>query len=154
MPFRESLACVRDTPEGKFGFVDHNGQFAIPAQFSAARSFVEGLAAVDTGAEWMCGRLEGGRWGYVDRTGEYIVPPNLFDARDFSDGLAAAQVAGLPDKAGYVPGGKWGYLDRNGSWAIKPTFDRAESFARGIAKVQVGHRVFRINRTGVQVSVP
>jgi hypothetical protein len=78
--FNEGLAAVQEEENGKFGFIDSFGNYAIRPVFDDARPFSEGLAAVRVN----------GRWGYVDKKGELRIPNNYpFLADEFSGGLAA-----------------------------------------------------------------
>ena len=64
--FSEGLAPVQ-TQEGKFGFIDTNGNFAIRPQYAFAESFLNGLAKVRT--------VKNG-WiyeGFIDHQGIYVV---------------------------------------------------------------------------------
>ena len=90
--FSEGLGGVF-TPEGKLGFVDHAGQFAIPARFAAQAdpifgrlpAFHQGFASVGCGDHW----------GVIDKQGRWVVAP-VFDGVDaFVNGLARVYVASL-----------------------------------------------------------
>ncbi|NNM66891.1 MAG: WG repeat-containing protein, partial [Spirochaetales bacterium] len=59
-PYAEGLATV--IQDGKFGFIDENGQWAIPARFDRAGLFSGGLAWVE----------ENGKDEYVDKTGQVV----------------------------------------------------------------------------------
>lgn len=59
---------------GKWGFVDSNGEIKISAQYDEARSFSNGFAAVKSG----------GYWGFIDEAGNMVVDPAFADAKDFS----------------------------------------------------------------------
>jgi WG repeat protein len=52
--------------EYKCGYIDKTGMVVIPLQFSSARGFREGLAAVRTEKD--------GKWGFIDRTGTVVIP--------------------------------------------------------------------------------
>lgn len=77
LPFVDGLACTSKggTKEGwsvkgaVYGFIDPDGNEAIPFRFEGAKSFNAGLAAVKVD----------GRWGLIDREGKQIVPNN-YDA--------------------------------------------------------------------------
>src|SRR5215475_11891765 len=45
--------------DGKYGYIDRSGNFAVQAHFDSARSFSEGLAPVSDGIHW----------GYINRNG-------------------------------------------------------------------------------------
>ncbi|CAM4064260.1 WG repeat-containing protein [Campylobacter armoricus] len=57
---------------GKWGFIDKNGKFAIEANFDWAWDFKEDLASV---------RLNG-KYGFIDKNGNFIVEP-IFDDIDY-----------------------------------------------------------------------
>jgi hypothetical protein len=123
-PFCEGLAAVRE--DGKWGYVDHSGRFAIEPKFDAVgvldypgddpMDFAEGCAAVRSG----------GRVGFIDLTGKFVIKPQFTSAWNFNGDVAAAQD---------WFSGKWGFIDRDGKWVIKPRFDDARSFSEGLAAV-------------------
>jgi WG repeat protein len=123
---------------GKWGYVDKNGSYAIRPQFAHAESFQEGLALVQT--TWgvnLMGKTEGvylfGRVGYIDVSGKFVIGPRFAEnARGFSEGVAAFKPG-----ASSWGNAKWGYLDKHGKWAIKPRFEIAGDFSEDLAPVQV-----------------
>jgi hypothetical protein len=100
--------------------------FAIAPQFSAAREFKEGLAAVQIG------KKENGKWGFIDKTGKVLIQPEFDSAEVFSDGLCAVLVGGNH--------GKWGFIDKHGMFMINPQFFMVwePGFINGLARVDVG----------------
>lgn len=109
------------------GFLNPQGEVAIPAQFEMARDFSEGLAAA---------RLEG-RWGLIDRSGRWAIPAQFQGAESFSEGMAAVQL-----------GQRWGAVDRQGKMVLEPRYAGAFAFSEGLAKVSDGRRSGYIDRTG------
>jgi hypothetical protein len=85
--FSEGLAAVEK--DGKWGFIDPQGQFQVPPTFESAGSFNGGLAVAKFG----------GKFGYVDRAGRWVIQPQFDKADDFSDEMALTD-AGYIDKAG------------------------------------------------------
>ncbi len=69
----EPAAVAQD---GKWGFMDNQGEMVIEPQYEDARSFCNGYAAVK----------QKGVWGFIDAQGEMVIEPQFADARDFSDG--------------------------------------------------------------------
>lgn len=64
---------------GKWGFVDDQGNMVIEPQFEDARSFSNGFAAVK----------KDGLWGFITKTGAVAIEPQFEDAKDFnSNGCA------------------------------------------------------------------
>src|SRR5262245_20990264 len=86
---------------GRWGYVDKNGNRVINPQFERAESFSSGLAAV---------RL--GKWGYIDYSGKIAINPQFDRATSFSDGVAVVEIAS-----------RWGYINTDGKYVINPQFD-------------------------------
>ena len=76
----EGLLCVNSDSGDNAGYIDVNGNIAIPLQFKFASAFSEGLARV-------CD--ESGLWGFIDTTGEYVIKPQFEMVGDFHEGIAA-----------------------------------------------------------------
>ncbi len=76
-PFQEGLACVR-TKEGRYGFINTDGEWVINPVFIEAGSFQNGVAYVNSG-----------------RTCGLIANPLLYESGWVQDDLARAQELGL-----------------------------------------------------------
>lgn len=113
LPFSEGLAAVK-FDDGKFGYIDREGNVAVGSQFDYALPFSEGLAPV----------LMGELVGYTNRSGEMVIPAQYTQGGDFRGGLAPVTV-----------GGGSGYVDRNGELVIPAVFVRAGEFSDGLAAV-------------------
>jgi len=104
--FSEGMAGV--VSNGKYGFINKQGELVIPARFDVRRElrhpellisagrFKEGLAAVAVD------RL----YGYINKQGEFVVRPQFFTAQAFSEGLGFVvemnQVTRVVTKAGWI----------------------------------------------------
>lgn len=142
--YADGLAAFR---QGKlWGYLDGSGNVVIPPQFTIARSFSEGLAAVQ--------HEVGGLFGYVDKSGKMVIPcqfvgysvpverDDKFVMMDFFEGLA---VASVEVEAGF------GYLDQQGKWTIEPKFSRADPFSGAYAQVWQGNESMWIDRLGREI---
>lgn len=78
-PFADGWAAVKK--DGKWGFIDTDGQVMIDFRFEDARSFGQHLAAVK----------ENDLWGYVSLHGEMVIGPAFQDAKSFYNGSAAVK---------------------------------------------------------------
>jgi hypothetical protein len=162
--FKEGLALVR--VNGKFGYIDKSGKYAIAPQFDYAYDFSEGLAVVNHGlsqrshgkngyidksGRWVIPPQYDGasyfseglaavkveaKWGYIDRTGRIVIAPQYDTAKEFSEGLGAVEV--IVFRAGYSISDNWGFINRTGEWVIKPLFSDAHDFSDGLANVRLG----------------
>jgi len=145
---------------GKYGYIDHQGNFVIKPQFYWASDFSAGFATV-----YVCGRRlsidpsgklgpyritrdEGlmtrsrqSRVGFVDSSGQFRIPPTFDEALPFSEGMAAVKV-----------GEKWGFIDKSGAMAITPQFEQAYYFFEGVAVAEIEKRSVLINRKGEVVA--
>jgi hypothetical protein len=78
-PFGDGRAPAKEAG-GKWGYLDVEGKWVIPAKYERAGVFRGGLAAV---------KEPGGNWGYVKPDGSWGLEPKFMRARSFHDGLAA-----------------------------------------------------------------
>ena len=150
-PFSEGLAAVKK--DGKWGFIDRGGNWAVEPSFEETKIFAEGLAPAQ--------KEEGGKWGYIDRRGDWVIKPFYDDAFIFQQERARIILKGKlgfidrdgeivvdpifdsnSRSSGYNQGlaavsyqNMWGYLDRNGEWAVWPIFSEAHPFSEGLAVV-------------------
>ncbi len=97
--FYDNRALIKD---GKWGYVDINYATVIPCQFDFARSFCEGIAAVN----------QNGEWGFIDINGCIIVNYEYDEVQDFSNGLAKVK-----------KDGKWGAIDDTGRLLVPCEYD-------------------------------
>lgn len=124
--------------DGKWGYIDTKGNWAIPPRFDGAQPFSEGLAAVNIG--WGGGNdpstMSAGKWGYIDAAGNWVIEPQFTDISEFSEELACVNIGAamirwdLPT----VSGGQWGFIDRKGNWVIQAKDSiKYSSFSEGLA---------------------
>lgn len=164
--FSEGLVAIEI--DEMWGFLDRNGNEAIPFVYNLAQNFSEGLAAVKTDGRWgfidqngnevippiydfpsnidryfsegfVAVRIDCG-WGFIDRNGNEVIPLIYGYARRFSDGLAAVTIDG-----------GWGFIDRSGNEVIPFVYDNARPFSEGLAAVEIDGKWGFINRNGDEV---
>jgi len=153
----EPLVVVQN---GKYGFIDHHGNFLVKPQFIWADDFRQGLGIVYVCGQYVSidsagnllprriavsGHLEPERRdnkvGFVDAEGQFKISPVFDDALPFSDGLAAVKV-----------GEKWGFVDATGNQVIPPKFDAAYYFRDGVAVAELDSGEVLIDKTGKTVA--
>ena len=83
--------------DGKYGFINKDGEEIIPCKYEDADAFSDGLAKVKS--------AEG--WGFVNENGEEIIPCKYEEACGFSEGLAGVKSAD-----------GWGFVNENGEEII------------------------------------
>lgn len=117
-PFSEGLAAVRK--DGKYGFINTEGELVIPAQFFGVGGFSEGLACVYD---------EDYNLSFINRKGETVINAP-YKLTPFAYRIAGAYAEGM----GFVNGvchifattgseGNWEdkYIDTNGEEVTEPT---------------------------------
>lgn len=164
--FHDGLAAV--SKDGKWGYIDKNGNLAIPLQYDRAKDFREGKAAV----------LKDGKWGYIEKDGSFLIQPRFTDAFGFKDGLACVgntfiDLSGIPipieidmlaasgdyDPSFYEglacvapstdnPNGKYCYIDERGQIKIPCKYDNAFNFKDGVACVSNDNKYGYIDMNG------
>ncbi|MDD4493501.1 MAG: WG repeat-containing protein [Eubacteriales bacterium] len=83
--FRNGLASVRmKGNDGKFGFIDKDGNIVIEMIYDDTYGFSDGTAAV---------KYEG-KWGYIDTKGEWVIEPQYDVCTPFREGFAFARPFG------------------------------------------------------------
>lgn len=125
--FSEGLAAV--LKGGRWGYIDHAGDFAIPAVFEGK--------IVTTFREGRAGACVDGKYGLIDTHGVFVVKPEY----DLIGVLAENRVR-------VQAGGKWGLLDRFGNQIVECLFDEIRSFDGGIAPARIGNKAGFIERDG------
>jgi hypothetical protein len=116
-------------------FVDMAGT-PVPglAGFEDAKSFSEGLAAVQVD----------GRWRFITPKGNQAFPQEFYWTSSFRQQFAAVQEE---------ENGKYGFIDHFGKYIINPTFDDAKPFAEGLAAVRLNKRWGYIMKSG-EIKLP
>lgn len=125
--FSEGYACVEKN--GKYGFINRDGEWVINPIFAMGRSFVNGLAPVLD--------PKTNKWGFINKKGDWAVKPQFSKAQEFSEGLAAVW-----------KDFKWGYINVYGDYVIAPRFRVADSFSNGYAYVGKDNSFYFIDKQG------
>ncbi|PLX07792.1 MAG: hypothetical protein C0596_09320 [Marinilabiliales bacterium] len=125
--------CLADAEVGKYGFMDKNGEVAIPFQYIQA-----GYSGFNNGE---CRVMINGKTNLIDTTGKVVFTPTLTSNMEgFSCGLAKAYTT--PDRKGV------GFFNRDNTCVIKPIYDRASSFENGKTIVQINDKYGVIDTLG------
>jgi hypothetical protein len=118
--FLGGLSTMELEPE-RWGFIDLDGEVAIPPAYYSLSQFSDGLARVSVFED------DEEVFGFIDKKGKVVIEPKFRFAQEFSDGRAVA----------FLSDGVYGFIDKKGKWAIAPQFEDAEDFSDGLAAVSV-----------------
>jgi hypothetical protein len=110
----EGLAAVKEG--GKVGYIDKNGNFAIPAIYDSGSDFSEGVAVVRTGE----------RTEIIDTHGIVLakLPSSMKLVDSSREGLLLVDT-----------GGKRGFISHKGEWVIRPQSEYVSPFSEGLALI-------------------
>ena len=101
--FTGNLIRVQDT-SSKWGYIDLTGNVIIEPQYSDARDFHEGRAAV---------RDSNGQWGFIDVSNNMVISTRYTEVSDYANGMAHV----------YLPGTGWQIIDTEGKLLYFNTAD-------------------------------
>lgn len=122
-----NLECKRGK-NGKFGYVDQNGNWVIEPKFDHAWDLQDGVSMV----------IIAGKYGFIKSDGSYLAEPIYDDAWSFNFGLARVKLNGewgiLKKDGSYQEEKKfheikqgdnhlYGFVDQEGNWIIEPIFE-------------------------------
>ncbi len=124
---------IRVRENGKWGYLDTNGNEIIAPQYEDASDFLDGLAKVKLNK----------KYGFVNMTGEFMIDAKYDYIGDFSK-KGTAKVS---------TGGKYGLIDQVGTAVLKPKYDEILEFEEGIARIKIAKKYGLINDLG-QIIVP
>jgi hypothetical protein len=133
--FMDGMLKVKSN--GKYGFINLEGELIIPAKYDSVTDFNQGLAAVRIDTSFYI----------IDALGneERITERNIKSIDRFSEGFAAYCLST----------NKWGFLDKNGSVKIPPRYLSVGFFKRGVTYVEVTNGTFGyVDTTGTWVIWP
>lgn len=119
--FEYGRALVSDQVNDKFlyGFLNREGEIAIPIQFESADDFKDGLAVV---------KIKDQNFALIDRHGNLVHQYQYFYVGNYGEQLLAFKKS-MNDKLGYI--------DMKGNVVIEPTFSVALPFEDGRAVINV-----------------
>lgn len=132
--FIDSIALVGIDSGGvrKFGYIDLDGGFVIPAEYDDAEIPHAGFLKV------MRKTAAGKMYGYLSPSGETLIPLEYADIMKPSEGLVCAARGRWVKKGNREEvDGKYGYLDYAGNTVIPFEYSDAHSFRNGMAAVAV-----------------
>ena len=134
--YKEGLARLKDKNLNMYGYLDLNGNVAIPFKYSSAGAFHDGLASVEIKKD------DKFQYGFINKKGETVIPMDGNMKFGFSDGMAEVRVWGKDGRAGF------GYIDTTGKIVIEPKYRKVGSFSEGYAFVVDGEQLQIIGKDG------
>lgn len=148
---------------GKWGYVDRQGEWRIEPRFNYAKPFFEGRAAVNVLPPTSFDDRTS-RWGIIDETGEYVVEPRYAPTMTsvvpgspfghYSEGRIPVDVSQTFASYEHEDRSEVFYLDRSGDKVLAGEFDKVGQYSNGLAPFLKGERVGYIDEEGRVVIPP
>ncbi len=162
-----SLKLFPFEANGSFGYMDHDGNPIISAEYQQVGFFKEGLASA----------MKNNLLGFINKSNQVVVPFQYTSVTDFDQGRATVEIdgkLGAIDRSGKIifpliytdlgtlsegliygnTGGFYTYFDRNNVPRITGNFTEAYDFNGGMAKVQIDSKQAYIDTAGKYVIAP
>ena len=158
--FREGFASVQ--LNGKWNFINHEGQLLFQQWLDSVGTFNEGFARVNLNYRHNFINIEGkllsehgfddtydfhegfaivrihDKWNFINTKGQLLLSKQWFDAvGDFHEGFATVQL-----------NGKCNFINTEGQIAFNQWFDNVCDFSEGFARVELNDKVNFINTEG------
>ena len=127
--FNDGFADVK--VDGKWNFINTNGQLLSGTWFDLVGTFYDGFAAV---------RVDG-KWNFINTNGQLLSSTWFDSVGTFCNGIAAVRVDG-----------KWNFINANGQLLSDTWFDSVGMFYNGFAAVRVDGKWNFINANGQLLS--
>lgn len=116
-------AAVKE--DGKYGYIDENGSYAIDAKYGEAWSFIRGSAVVK----------ENGLYGLIDKDGKYVVEPTYDSIIPFS---SSCLIVSKDSAFGFIATG-------DGKVLLQPQYEKVFYYTAELCVVQKGNALGIVN---------
>lgn len=140
----DGLLPFKQTQDGKFGFINEQGQVVIPPSFIGVESFKNGLAVVNAAEDYNA------RMGVIDTTGRYIIPASYNDIITLGEGMFAVGIPIYPDMT--YAGSKYAIADSQGRILTQFVYYGVSPYQQGLASAYDNTQTFFIDKTGKRVT--
>lgn len=138
--YGEGLLIFQKSKDGKFGYMDEQGNSVIEPQFSGAQPFIGGLAIVNVSDDYK------NHYGVIDRNGHFIIKANYNSLSNLGEGRFAIGKALDPEKP-YL-GSKYAVADSKGHILTGFIYNDLTKYKDGLASAYDDQKTFFIDKSG------
>ncbi|MCM3172232.1 WG repeat-containing protein [Paenibacillus sp. MER 99-2] len=139
-PLGDGMLAFQKETAGKYGYIDERGNIIIQPQFSTALPFHNGLAIVNTSADYKS------TYGVINRQGQFVIQPTYNDIRELGEQRFALGQAIDPEQP-YI-GSFYAIADESGKLLSSFTYRDVGQFKQGLLSASDGKRTYLLDRSG------
>jgi Protein of unknown function (DUF3298)./KWG Leptospira. len=136
----DGLLAFKQSDDGKFGYMDVDGNIVIQPKYTAAQSFSKGRAIVNISESYSNG------YGLIDEKGNYIMMPQYNDINLLGDNRVA--VGRAIDKDQPYLGSKFAIADTDGKFLTDFIYNGVLNYKDGFASAFNDKYTFFIDKNG------
>lgn len=136
----DGLLAFKESDDGKFGYIDTNGNIAIQPKYTGTQPFNERRAVVNVLENYSNG------YGLIDEKGNYIIEPIYNDINPLGDKRFAVGRAIDKDKPYF--GSKFAISDINGKLLTEFVYNSISNYKDGFASAFNDEYTFFIDKNG------
>ncbi|MED3561353.1 WG repeat-containing protein, partial [Bacillus xiapuensis] len=141
--YGEGLLAFKKREDGKFGYIDEQGNVIIQPQFSAAEAFSQGRAIVNDSDDYS------NRYGVINRNGQLVIQAEY--EQIFNLGEDRYQVGKAIDPKSPYLGAKYAVANVEGRLLTGFVYSEITKYKDGVASVTNNQDTFFIDRNGNRV---
>lgn len=138
--YGEGLLAFQKSRDGKFGYMDEQGNKVIEPQFSGAQPFIGGKAIVNVSDDYK------NHFGLIDRNGHFIIKSNYNNLLNLGEGRFAIGKALNPEKPYF--GSKYAVADSDGHFLTGFIYNELAKYKDGLASAYNDQSTFFIDKSG------
>lgn len=136
----DGLLSFKNTPDGKFGFIDINGNIVIQPQYTGVQIFNNGINSVNISEDI------NNKYGVIDKKGNFIIEPKYNDI--FSLGEDRVAVGKALDENRPFMGSKYAIATNEGKFLTDFIYYGVSNYENSLASVYDDKNTFFINKNG------
>lgn len=140
----EGLLLFKEQIDGKFGYINENGEVIIKPKFGSAEAFKDGTAVVNASTDYK------NKYGLIDKKGNFIIQPIYNDVKLLDERMVA--VGKAIDKNNPFIGSKYALTNTKGKLLTDFIYYGISNYKDNLASVYDNNYTFFIDKLGKKVS--
>lgn len=136
----EGLLRFQATENGKYGYINEEGNIVIKPQFTNSQPFQEGRAVINNAPDY------GNQYGLIDKSGKVIIKPIYNDLLQIGSGRIAVGKA-IKEGEPFI-GSHYAIATNNGRFLTDFVYNQVSMFEKGLSSATNNDTTFFIDEQG------